>query len=194
MVIGSVVLAAGQSKRMGVPKLTLPWGDQTIIAKVVSTLMEAGVSEIIVVTGASREAVTRSISGFNVNVTFNPDFQNDDMLTSLKIGMDQLSDQVEAMMVVLGDQPQVEPGTIQQIILTHRQNPGKIIIPSYRKRRGHPWLIDRKFWTAIRELQEDKTLRNFLNQHQEFLEYLVVNDPSILKDIDTPEDYQNEKN
>lgn len=176
------------------PKLTLPWGDQTIIAKVVSTLMEAGVSEIIVVTGASREAVTRSISGFNVNVTFNPDFQNDDMLTSLKIGMDQLSDQVEAMMVVLGDQPQVEPGTIQQIILTHRQNPGKIIIPSYRKRRGHPWLIDRKFWTAIRELQEDKTLRNFLNQHQEFLEYLVVNDPSILKDIDTPEDYQNEKN
>ncbi len=175
------------------PKLTLPWGKQTIIAKVVSTLIDAGVSEIIVVTGASREAVNRSISGFDVNVTFNPDYQNDDMLTSLKIGMKQLSDRVEAMMVVLGDQPQVEPETIQQIVMIHQQNPGQIIIPSYRDRRGHPWLIDRKFWSAIRTIQGDKTLRDFINEHQESIEYLEINDPSILKDIDTPEDYQNEK-
>jgi len=65
-----------------------------------------------------------------------------------------------------------------------------LIIPSFQMRRGHPWLVGRSLWPALNSLSEDQTMRDFLRQQQSNIHYLVVDTPSILQDMDTPEDYQ----
>jgi molybdenum cofactor cytidylyltransferase len=68
-----------------------------------------------------------------------------------------------------------------------------IIVPSYKMRRGHPWIIERSMWQAVLELQPRDSLRTFLSQRRDMIDYLAVDTESILLDLDTPLDYQNQK-
>ena len=65
-----------------------------------------------------------------------------------------------------------------------------LVVPSYRRRRGHPWLLARILWDALLELRTSATMRDFLDQHTSDIHYVNLNTPSILQDLDTPEDYQ----
>jgi len=190
--IAAVVLAAGLSRRMGRPKMTLPWGETTVIGQVVQVLDLAGVDEILVVTGGARQQVEAALSGLPVRVSFNPRFSEDEMLFSLKIGLSSLGTNIEAALVVLGDQPQVQPLVVRKILETYQQTGASLIIPSYKMHRGHPWLLARTLWLSIIELQSDKTMRDFINQHADQISYLDLETPSVLRDLDTPEDYHRE--
>lgn len=190
--IAAVVLAAGLSRRMGRPKMTLPWGETTVIGQVVQVLDQAGVDEIVVVTGGSRQQVEAALSGLPVHVSFNSRFAEDEMLFSLKTGLSGLGAEIEAALVVLGDQPQVQPQVVRKILETYQQTAASLIIPSYQMHRGHPWLLARSLWHSILDLQSDRTMRDFINQHAEQISYLTVETPSVLRDLDTPEDYQRE--
>ena len=190
--IAAVVLAAGLSRRMGRPKMTLPWGETTVIGQVVQVLDQAGVNEIVVVTGGARQQVEAALSGLPVHVLFNPRFAEDEMLFSLKTGLSGLGAEFEAALVVLGDQPQVQPQVVRKILETYQQTGASLIIPSYQMHRGHPWLLARSLWPSILDLQSDGTMRDFINQHAERISYLNVETPSVLRDLDTPEDYQRE--
>jgi molybdenum cofactor cytidylyltransferase len=90
----------------------------------------------------------------------------------------------------LGDQPQIEISVVEDIIKLYRQTRSYLVIPSYKRRRGHPWLIDHHLFPKITELNEDETLRDFLDQHQDEIRYLQVNEESVLQDLDTLADYQ----
>lgn len=186
---GAIVLAAGASRRMGQSKMLLPWGATTVIGKVVQTLLEAGVVEPVIVTGRAFEEVHAVLAGFSVHWAHNPKYETTEMLQSLQIGVHQVSEEVDAFLVVLGDQPQIE-GSIVKAILTEVQHTSlPILIPSFQRQRGHPWLVHKSLWSDLLALDEHATLRQFLNAHAAEIEYLNVDSASVLMDLDTPEDY-----
>jgi molybdenum cofactor cytidylyltransferase len=187
--IGAVVLAAGLSQRMGRPKMTLPWGETTVIGQVASVLLAAGVEDVLVVTGGAREGVERALAGFPVRTAFNPDFSNGEMVRTLQVGLAALEEDVKAALVVLGDQPQIELSVVKSILTAYDQGTPAIVVPSFQSRRGHPWLVDRDLWKVLLEKDVPMTMRKFLNQYNTSIQYLNVDTATILHDLDTPEDY-----
>jgi molybdenum cofactor cytidylyltransferase len=187
--ITAVVLAAGMSRRMGRPKLDLPWGDITVIEQVVSTVQEAGIDEVVVVTGASRQQVAQALGGYDVHLVHNPHFASTDMLESFQAGLHSLTTQVQAVLVCLGDQPQIQKEIVRLLIGAYTETKAGIVMPSYQRRRGHPWILDRRYWPEVLALGKGSSLRVFLKNHEEDIHYVLVNSRSILQDIDTPADY-----
>lgn len=192
--ISAIVLAAGQSTRMGQPKLILPWKDTTVIGQVVKILLSSVLDEIIVVTGGAQHQVKSNLQEFPVRFVSNPRFESTEMTSSLQVGMTTLRKDTEAILVTLGDQPQIEISVVEDIINLYGQTRSHLVIPSYKKRRGHPWLIDHHLFHKIIKLNEDETLRDFLDQHQEEIRYLQVDNESVLQDLDTLADYQKFQN
>jgi molybdenum cofactor cytidylyltransferase len=187
--IAAIVLAAGQSRRMGRPKLTLPWGNRTVIEQVITTLLEAGISEIVVVSGGYRELLEEVLATYPVSMIYNPIYQQSEMTESLKTGIQELSETTQAFLVVLGDQPSIDADVIRQVVARYQEERPQLVIPSYNMRRGHPWLVDRSLWNDLLSLNPEETMRDFLNRNQKGIRYQVVDNPEILMDIDTPEDY-----
>jgi len=188
--IAGVVLAAGLSRRMGQPKMILPWGDRTVIGSVVNTLQTAGVNLIRVVTGGMAELVEDALASYRVTTVFNPHYSNGDMLFSIQTGLASLPAVIQAALVVLGDQPQIEVKTVSEMIKLYRQEKPPLIVPSYNMRRGHPWLIEKSMWPDIQTLTPPATMRAFFRQHHKVIRYLKVDSASVLSDLDTPEDYE----
>ncbi len=191
--IAAIVLAAGQSKRMGQAKMLLPWHGSTVLGQVISCFATAGLDEILVVTGAERERVTALVDqlaqAYPVRAIHNPAFEAGEMLSSIQCGLAQLSSGVQAALIGLGDQPQMEIATVQGLLAAEAAGAAPIIVPSYRMRRGHPWLVRRELWAEIAALRSPQTARDFLNDHPNEIEYFRVDTPTVHQDLDTPEEY-----
>ncbi len=198
--VEAIILAAGQSQRMGEPKLALPWGKTTVIGAVIQALVEggaeAGLQGILVVTGGHQplvEDLLRQISSrIPLRWTFNPRYTGE-MFLSLQEGLKHTLPTTQAALVVLGDQPQILATTVRLILQRYQTEHQPLIAPSYQMRRGHPWLVDRSLWNDLLALSAPQTLRDFFLRHSDKVDYLVVDTPSVLKDIDTPQEYQREK-
>lgn len=191
--VGAVVLAAGMSRRMGKPKLVLPWGDTTVIGQVVRVLQQAGVLEIVVVTGGDRIRVEEALAGLPVKLVQNEQYREDHMLLSLQTGIRHLSECVEAVFVVLGDQPQIQPDVITALLCHYVVNHPKLLAPSFQNRRGHPWLVDQKIWPDLLKQLPPTTLRQWLHNWTDEMDYLLVQSDTIFRDLDTPGDYLRER-
>ena len=205
--ITAVVLAAGLSRRMGQPKMLLPWTETTVLGQVVSTLCEAvtdGPSdfeakkrmakadfEIIVVTGGVKELVEAEVArlvatGLPVRAVFNPQHEAGEMMSSVRAGLAAISPQTEYALIALGDQPQLSAESARRVVAAGQQPGARLILPSFEMRRGHPWLVHRDLWA---ELMVAETGRTFLRAHESEILY-VETDDTVLKDLDTPEDYR----
>ena len=179
---------------MGRPKMLLPWGNTTVLGHVISTYQSAGVEEILVVTGGAHEQIEEIVNRHNVRSVFNEQYAGGEMLSSLQRGLEVLlpnRDKVQAALIGLGDQPQVQNRTVQGICETYRSRPSHLIVPSYQKRRGHPWLVENSLWQELLEMKSPQSPRDFLSSHAGEIRYVEVDTPSILADLDTPEDYRN---
>ncbi len=187
--ISAIVLAAGQSKRMGQQKMLMPWGQTSVIGKVVSTLQEAGIMEVCVVTGGNQAELKETLGAYEISYTYNKDFANGEMLTSVQVGLESLGEKSEAVLIVLGDQPQIKVKVIQEIVKRYDSTHHKIIVPSYQMHRGHPWLLEKTYWQDIHNIKPPETLRNFLKAHQEVIDYMTTDSQSIIQDLDTQADY-----
>lgn len=188
--IAAIILAAGQSKRMGQPKMLLPWGAMTVIEQVVATFRNAGVEEIVVVTGGARVQVESLIERFQIRTVHNPGYETGEMLSSLQFGLSAMSSQVEAALIGLGDQPQVQEPTVQRLRQAFLERGSRLLVPSFQRRRGHPWLVARPLWNELLGMKTPESPRDFLNRHAGEIDYVEVNTPTILADLDTPEDYR----
>jgi molybdenum cofactor cytidylyltransferase len=190
--VGAVVLAAGLSTRMGQPKVLLPWDNKTIIEHIVGRLITSRIDPIVVVTGHQAKEVKAQVQPLDVKVAYNRSYKSGEMLSSLKAGLYAMPDHVAAALVVLGDQPRIQPRVVYQITMAHAEGKGDIIVPSYQMRRGHPILISRRFWPEILNLPRGGSLRDFIEVHQDEIHHVNVNTDSILRDVDTPQDYADE--
>lgn len=188
--IAVIILAAGQSKRMGQPKMLLPWGPSTVIEHVITVFRNAGIEDIVVVTGGAREKVEKVLEPYPVCKIHNIDYEKGEMLSSLQRGLQVLPDPVQAALIGLGDQPQVQERSVRLVVDAYQETKSKLIVPSFQMRRGHPWLAARPLWDEILALQPPESARDFLNRHAPEIQYVEVDTASILADLDTPEDYE----
>ncbi|MDL1912085.1 nucleotidyltransferase family protein [Chloroflexi bacterium CFX6] len=188
--ISAIIPAAGESKRMGRPKMSLPWGNETVLTRVVSIFKNAGVEDVIVVTGGAREEVEALVSNLNVRIVYNEDFERGEMLSSIQCGMRALGRQTQAALIGLGDQPQVREGSVRRVCEAFLETKSNIVVPSFQMRRGHPWLIARPLWEAVVRMEPPQSLRDFLSARRAEIHYVNVDDPNVLADLDTPEDYE----
>jgi molybdenum cofactor cytidylyltransferase len=186
--ITAIILAAGESTRMGEPKMLMQWGRSTVLQTVISTFQAADVRDILLVTGGARERVERLV-GKTVQTIYNEDYKKSGMLGSIQLGLTAKMREASAALICLGDQPQVEEGSVRSVCDTFLKTRSSLVVPSYQKQRGHPWLVARALWDEILLMREPDTMRNFLNKHKSEIQYVESSTPTILQDVDTPEDY-----
>jgi molybdenum cofactor cytidylyltransferase len=188
-VIAAVILAAGASRRMGRAKLTLPWqGSRTIIDHVVDVYRGAGASPIVVVSAEGDPTLTQVLTSMAVKRVSVP--SGGEMLASVQAGLSALDEpEVEAALLAPGDHPLLGAETVRLLIDVWRAERATIIAPSIDGRRGHPILVGRPVWAAILSLPADLSLRSFLRDRGDQIRYVVVEDQGVLRDIDTPQDY-----
>ncbi len=191
--INAIILAAGGSVRMGTGKMLLPYRGMTIIEKVIENVLKAGIDRIIVVTGSGKEEITKVIRRLPVEQIYNDNWQTG-MLSSVKCGFRSLPETCRAAIIFLGDQPMIDSKTIEEVTYAYRKTGKGIIMPVYNKKRGHPLLIDKKYSVELDKLNPDEGLRMLAHKFPVDVLEVETDDPAILKDIDTPEDYKNEIN
>jgi molybdenum cofactor cytidylyltransferase len=210
--ISALILAAGQSKRMGQPKMLLPWGETTVLENVIATFKAAGIEAVIVITGGDRERV-EALVGDTAQTLFNPNYAQGEMLSSVQAGLaflratspksafihnidESLTEsgfgggrEGDAVLIGLGDQPQVQERCVRLVVDEYRKNGTPLVVPSFQRRRGHPWLVAHPYWDEILRMRAPESLRDFLNRHAQDIRYVEIDNSSILQDLDTPEDY-----
>jgi molybdenum cofactor cytidylyltransferase len=189
--ICAIVLAAGESRRMGRPKLLLPFGERTIIETVVNNAVQSKADEVLVVLGSDAEEIAERIRDLPVKTSINPNFRQG-MLSSIQWGFETLPEDTRAILVMLGDQPLIPSSVIDRMIDAHKQTQKSIILPVCNKKRGHPILIDMKYRDEVKRLSPDIGLRALAHNHTEDILEVEVGTSSILRDIDTVEDYSKE--
>ena len=187
--ITATILAAGLSRRMGKPKMALPWGETTVLGRVLQVLRAAGVDDLLVVTGAECEEVEDIYLGAGARSVHNPDYTSGEMLSSMKIGLRAMLPETQAALVVLGDQPGIQRSVVEAVIRSSNESGDSLVVPSYRHRRGHPWLVGRAWWSELLEMPSTETPRDFLKRHASAIRYVDAGSASILEDIDTTEEY-----
>lgn len=186
--IWAVILAAGESKRMGRPKLVMPFGSSTIIGNVISNIPGDIVEGKIMVLGGWMDEILEATAGLKVKHCFNEDYK-EGMLTSVRCGIAALPKDAEAVLIYPGDQPGIPP-EVTVLLIREREKTGKgILISVHDRKRGHPILIDKKYFSEINTLDEGIGLRGLSMRHpDDIFEVETVNE-IVLRDIDTPEDY-----
>jgi molybdenum cofactor cytidylyltransferase len=191
--IGAIVLAGGLSSRMGQLKVLMPWDGRPVISAILERLNNARLDDIVVVTGHAAAQVRIAAGREGVRCVHNPDYRNGEMLSSLQAGLRAFGPEISACLVVLGDQPQIESRVISDLLAAYAEGKGDIVAPSYGRRRGHPYVIDRAFWPELLDLSPGSAPRDVINAHSDVTAYVNVPTDSILRDIDTPEDYARER-
>ncbi len=189
--IWGLVLAAGESKRMGTPKMLLSYGESTIIETVIDRIGQSSLQHIMVVVGAGKDAVLNKMKGRELSTCVNPEY-HEGMYSSVMCGFKAIPKEAGAIIVFLGDQPMVRPELIDRIIDAWQESGKGIIIPVHQKKRGHPVLIDARYRDEVLHLDPENGLRSLMSRHAEDIFELDTNFPSILRDIDTASDYQRE--
>ncbi|HYV04128.1 MAG TPA: molybdenum cofactor cytidylyltransferase [Blastocatellia bacterium] len=187
--VSAIVLAAGESKRMGRFKQLLTLGGKTFVECCVDNLLASKANEVIVVTGHRDSEVRAALSGRQVRFVQNPDYR-DGMASSVKAGVSALPEDATSCLIALVDQPEIGIDVFNLVIDTYSQESPLIVLPAYRGRRGHPILLDLKLKDEILEMDPGLGLRQVLNAHQTQTRYVEVETESVLLDFDTPEDYQ----
>lgn len=189
MMISAILLAAGQSKRMGKLKQLIPLGNSTIVEQSIDNLLNSRVSEVIVVLGHEAEAIAQKISNRPVKIAINPAYIQG-MTTSIVAGLKLVSDKAEAVMIALADQPFIDHQVINRLIDEFDTNKRGIIIPNYQGRNGHPIIFDIKYKDEILALGSQGQLSDVVHRHSEDVLRIIVDSENILFDIDTVQDYE----
>ncbi len=188
--ITAIILAAGESRRMGEPKMLMPWGKSTVLQSVISTFQASGIDDILVVTGGARQQV-ESLVGKTVQTLFNETYEKGGMLSSIQAGLSAKKHEASAALIGLGDQPQVNERIVRAICDAFLKNKSAIVVPSYKMQRGHPWLVARPLWDELLRMKSPRSARDFLKKHNRKIHYVNVESASVIDDLDTQEDYVN---
>jgi molybdenum cofactor cytidylyltransferase len=191
--IWAIILAAGASTRMNRQKLLLAFNGKTIIETVVENVARSVNSNILVVLGSHREQIQNQIGNKQIHFCVNETYL-DGMLSSVICGFRALPGEAKATLVFLGDQPQI-PGQVADLVIKTWIQSGKgIIMPVFNGKRGHPVLIETRYKTEIEKLDPEKGLRALSEKFKDDVQEVKCNLPEILRDIDTPEEYEAEIN
>lgn len=188
--VTGIVLAAGKGSRMGRTKQLLPFREQTILECVVDSALASKLQRVIVVLGYQADALEPLMKGRDVTVVVNPSFENGQS-SSLKAGLQEVTDEADAVLFMLGDQPLVTTGTINHILSAYGTSPATpIVAPAFEGKRGNPVLFSRETFSRIESLDGEYGARPLFQEYSGRILHVQVDDPGIHFDIDTEENYQ----
>jgi molybdenum cofactor cytidylyltransferase len=173
---------------MGVQKLLLPYRGQPLIAHVVDELLRSPVEEVVVVVGKEGNSIIDAVADRCVRTVANAN-PNSEMLHSVRCGLTAIPEEVDAVLVALGDQPGISAGLVAELVRCFGAGPRGIVVPTYRGRRGHPLLFAMRYRQEILGQHEGRGLRGLLETHPQDVHELEVSTDGVLEDIDLPEDY-----
>jgi molybdenum cofactor cytidylyltransferase len=189
--IVAILLAAGESRRMGYPKPLLRVDSESFIAR--TTGLALGVADqVVIVLGAHANRVRPAIAQHpRVIVVENRNFV-DGQLSSLKVGLAAAIDEhADAVIVHLADHPLVSPDTFLATVAEVGASESPIVVARYCGRRGHPVIFDRSVFAELMAAPEDQGARVVVNAKPERVLYVDVDDPGVVLDLDTPADLAN---
>ncbi len=191
--ISAIIAAAGRSTRMGQPKQLLPWQDTTVLGAVVRNLTAAGAQPVVCVVGHRCDEMINALAGTPAQIVHNPDYLQGEMLSSYQAGLRYLQTQPSTFagtFLALGDQPHIPVDVLRAILAQAHKTPNRLVIPRFQERRGHPIYLPAALWPELIALGGDETLRTLVVRHAANIAYVAVDTDAILRDIDTPHDYQ----
>jgi molybdenum cofactor cytidylyltransferase len=186
-----VVLAAGESRRMGQLKALLPFGTGTVIEQVVQPLLQADLVTVAVVLGHRAADIAAVLHTLPVHLLYNPDYQHG-MTTSVQVALRDLTPIPDAYMLALVDQPHIGLGPIQQLLAAFRHTRKGLVVPTYNGKRGHPLVLSAVYRQEVLALGPQQGLHLVTRGHpDDTLEVPMAND-DILRDMDYQADYEAE--
>jgi molybdenum cofactor cytidylyltransferase len=186
MKLGAVVAAAGLSRRMGREKILLRFGETSVLERVLSTLAAAGVADRVVVVRPGLPDAEEQARRAGATVVVNPR-PEEEMLLSIRMGISRLPLDLEAFYVWPADHPAVLPETLAT--LARGAASDRVVLPTHRGRRGHPALVGSGLIEAIARIPAGEGLRHLWHADPRLVCELPVEDPGVLLDLNTPEDY-----
>lgn len=186
--VSAILLAAGESRRMGSFKQLLAFGGKTFVECCVDNLLASKAGEVVVVTGHRDADVRAAVGSRPVRFAHNADYRAG-MTSSIKIGISALSDRAHACLIALVDQPQVGINVINLLIEEYLTGAPLIVVPTYGGSRGHPIVLDLKLKAEIFQTDPSHGLRQVVNAHRDRTVSIEVPSQTVLFDFDTPEDY-----
>jgi molybdenum cofactor cytidylyltransferase len=195
--ISAIILAAGASSRMGRPKAELVLGStgETVLSRIVSTLLAGGVPQVVVVAGAHLDAVRGAMPSHErrARVIEHPGWATG-QLSSLLAGLNAIDDPIlEAAMVTLVDVPLVTAPTVAAVLHAWRRTRAPIVRPVEGDRHGHPVIFDRAVFEDLRSADPQVGAKAVFALHRDRVLNVPVNDAGAFEDIDTPADYERVK-
>ena len=185
--VAAILLAAGQSKRMGAFKPLLPFGDKTVIECCLDYLRQGGIETIVVVVGHRADEVRGKLKDRKIIFAHNPD-PSSEMGASIAAGIRVLSASSAATLVALVDNPAV-PSIVVSTLIENWKRGARLIVPTYQGRGGHPVLIDLTFKRELLTLDATGGLRSLFDAHQNEVKRVPIDSPFIARDMDTWDDY-----
>lgn len=185
--IAGVLLAAGESKRLGEPKQLLDWRGKSFVRQIVETAIEAELSPLVVVVGAYQAEVQAALQGLPIEIVHNPDWQAGQS-GSVRIGLAALPEDVGAAAFLVVDQPQLPAALLEALKAEHARSLASIISPQVDGQRSNPVLFDRRTFPDFAAIEGDLGGRAlFSRYHVSWIPWL---DASLGIDVDTLKDYQ----
>jgi molybdenum cofactor cytidylyltransferase len=189
MSVAAILLAAGQSRRMGAFKPLLPFGSRTVAECCVSYLLEGGAESVVVVIGHRRDEVRARLAHLPVRFAVNPESESE-MGDSIARGVEQLPVETAAILVALIDQPAIPASVPEALIERWRQGGARLLVPEHAGRGGHPVLLDASLRRGLLTLDRQRGLRALFDEHRAEIRCVPVSSPYIARDMDTWDDYR----
>jgi molybdenum cofactor cytidylyltransferase len=186
--IAAVLLAAGESSRMGQPKQLLQWRGRPLIEHAARTAVEAGLRPVVVVIGSRADDMRAAIRS-PVTIVENARWA-EGMSTSLQAGLQALPDDVDAAIMLLVDQPRIGAGHLRAVIEAYRESGMPIVGSAFQGRRASPTLFDRSLFADLMRIVGDEGGRSIVRANPQRLFLVEAGDALTLQDIDSIEDWQ----
>jgi molybdenum cofactor cytidylyltransferase len=187
-VIVALLLAAGSSKRMGRLKQLLELGGRPLVRRAVEQALQSVADQVVVVVGPQRAEIEQALAGTEVNLVDNPDHLSG-MASSMRAGLRSLGADVEAALIMLGDQPFQGAEVIDRLVERYRASGKPIVVPSYCGTRGNPVLFDCSLFAELLEQQGDQGGRAVIVADPERVAVVDFESEQLQTDLDTWDDY-----
>ncbi|MBA7555371.1 Purine catabolism protein PucB [subsurface metagenome] len=192
--ICGIILAAGEGKRMGKVKLTLPLGDKQLIEWVLQAVKYTPLDKYILVVRPEDKEMIKTGEKWGAEIVLNPEYKSG-MSSSIKKALHRISsEELEGFFVILGDQPLINPSILFKMIRAFTLDKKEIVVPFYKEKQGNPVFFDGYWKDELMKLSGDVGGKVLIKAHPERVKRFKISDESILLDIDREEDYEKMKN
>lgn len=191
--IYGIILAAGEGKRMGKVKLTLPLGDKQLIEWVLQAAKLTPLDKYLLVVRPEDREIIKIGKRWGAEIVINPEYKSG-MSSSIKKALHQISSEnLEGFFVILGDQPLINPSILFKMLLAFTPGKKEIVVPFYKDKQGNPVFFDAYWKDELMKLSGDVGGRVLIKAHPERIKRFKISDESILLDIDREKDYEKMK-